>query len=163
MQDKIPKTISSGNSPRQLWELFCMTIAEALKARISIDNAHSLKMRSEILIKQVWALSMLDQVGEGPFTRDHGRSTGLARNPLRNSPRNPSRNISPKLTRKFKSRSSSRFALESSPTCAFKSPPELLFEIGLGIIFENHSERLSEIQLQTESRWSFRSSPQSLF
>ena len=55
-----------------------MTIAEALRARISIDNAHSLTMRSEILIKQVWALSMLDQVGEDPLTRDHGRSTGLA-------------------------------------------------------------------------------------
>ena len=41
-----------------------MTIAEALRARISIDNAHSLTMRSEILIKQVWALSMLEQVGE---------------------------------------------------------------------------------------------------
>ena len=35
-------------------------------------------------------------------------------------------------------------------------PPELLFEIGLGIISENHSERLSEIQLQAESRWSFK-------
>ena len=55
-----------------------MSIAEALKARISIDNAHSLTMRSEILIKQVWALSMLDQVGEDPRTGDHGRSTGLA-------------------------------------------------------------------------------------